>query len=506
MKPGIMVQGAANRAQRNGSSCASYPLAGWDNMSNENKKKNLLAVRPGEDTEEVIPRLQERKWNVDIAQSLEASMASLADGEYDALLIDNSTTPDPDGFLKAMRQVFPELKVIVTGNTGASRPATREAHAVPEEPGSLPDKEDAVEPRQGRGGETGTRYHYQLPSEADDSSGTPESVIGAASRWTRAVLWPQELYSAIVEQFHRISGAPWVSFFLKDTGEGYRLRLAGCRGLPLDRPKHEELKDASDIRQLVSRDGGPPSVGPVPWALGRAQHCLLDSARCLSVPLRTDDEVVGVMYLAVRAGEARYRESQVHMFSALAREAADLLQLSQRVSELRQDSLTDGLTGLYNRKFFEEKLEREIGRARRSGRALALAILDIDHFKDYNDLYGHRAGDRALQRIAQIMQEEVRGSDTVCRYGGEEFAIILPDTSSGIPLDKDQGLKIVDRVRQAVREHTFEPSHHLTLSAGLGFFREDADDADGMVRHADQMLYRAKRAGRNRVLTADDPG
>lgn len=477
----------------------NIPLPSGDDMSDEkDQNKHLLAVRPSEDTEQVIPRLQERQWNVDIAQSIEGLMASLAGGKYDALLIDNSTTPDADGFITAMRQLFPELKFIVTGDNESWRDDPDEYRITPEEPGSLPDIKDAVQPKQGRWGETDTPK--EAPETAVSVSWTTESIIRATSRWKRAVPRPQELYFAIMEHFHRCSGAPWVSFFLKDANEGEGLRLIGCRGFSPGRTKNERVEDVDAIRQLVSVDDSPPSIGPVPWALEAVQHCQLDSERCLSVPLWTEQEVVGVIYLAVPVGRTRYHESQVHMFSALAREAADLVKLSRQVNELRVDSLTDGLTGLYNRQYFKTELETEIERARRSGRGLVLAMLDIDHFKDYNDLYGHQAGDRALQRIAQIIQEEVRSTDTPCRYGGEEFVIILPDTNSEIRLDRENGLKIVDRVRQAVEQDTFLPSQNLTLSGGLSVFREDASDADSMILHADQMLYRAKRAGRNRVV------
>jgi diguanylate cyclase (GGDEF)-like protein len=166
--------------------------------------------------------------------------------------------------------------------------------------------------------------------------------------------------------------------------------------------------------------------------------------------------------------------------------------------ELRRASLTDGLTGVGNRRAFDEALAQEIARARRVRCGLALALVDLDHFKQVNDRHGHRAGDAALVSFAARLRAAVRGADRVFRYGGEEFAVLLPESAL------EGALAAGERIVEAV---SCEPiaagslSLGLTCSAGVALLgREDDGAGDALVARADEALYEAKRAGRNRAL------
>lgn len=161
----------------------------------------------------------------------------------------------------------------------------------------------------------------------------------------------------------------------------------------------------------------------------------------------------------------------------------------------------DPLTNLCNRRRFFELTERELVRARRGGRPLSLAILDIDLFKAINDRYGHLEGDRVLEQIANLLRLHVRSSDTPARIGGEEFAILLPDS------DLDVAAGVVEGMRLAVEASIFAPggvSRRITISGGIAVLGPDCVDRSALFRSADGALYRAKDSGRNRICRADD--
>ena len=172
----------------------------------------------------------------------------------------------------------------------------------------------------------------------------------------------------------------------------------------------------------------------------------------------------------------------------------------------RQQALvvTDGLTGVYNRRKFDEEIVRWTHLAQRSSRPVALIILDIDNFKSFNDTYGHPAGDDLLQLLARLMKENMRVSDLVARYGGEEFAIILPD------LDRNAAFQAGERLRHLIIEHLHLPDCgegepcRVTVSMGVAAVPEDALEPHSLVNLADQALYQAKRFGKNRVMAAGE--
>ncbi len=169
-------------------------------------------------------------------------------------------------------------------------------------------------------------------------------------------------------------------------------------------------------------------------------------------------------------------------------------------AKLERLGVTDGLTGIYNRRFFDQILPREVNRCHRLGTQVALLMLDIDHFKRFNDRLGHPAGDEALRTLVQTLGQRLRAMDFVVRYGGEEFAVVLPGA------DRVSALATAERLRSAVESATYCPSANsdrLTVSIGVAVFPEDADDASGLLAAADAALYTAKQAGRNTVRAAE---
>ncbi|HSZ11886.1 MAG TPA: GGDEF domain-containing protein [Rhizomicrobium sp.] len=188
----------------------------------------------------------------------------------------------------------------------------------------------------------------------------------------------------------------------------------------------------------------------------------------------------------------------------LQRSSLEVTELRTQLDHVRKESLTDPLTNVQNRKAFDDELANAIASANETGNPLSLMMCDIDHFKTFNDTWGHQTGDHVLRLVAGCLSENVKGRDTVARYGGEEFAVILRHTSL------TQAMSLAEQIRQhverkkLVKKSTGDILGMLTISIGVAQFVASETDAD-LIRRADTCLYAAKRAGRNRVIGEKDP-
>jgi diguanylate cyclase (GGDEF)-like protein len=162
----------------------------------------------------------------------------------------------------------------------------------------------------------------------------------------------------------------------------------------------------------------------------------------------------------------------------------------QTLLDMAGHAVLDGLTGLMDQASFRSRLRSEMARTRRYGTPLSLIMIDIDHFKDYNDAHGHPAGDEILRRLAELLQNSCRESDVAARYGGEEFALLAPN------LDKTSGMELAERIRLLVSEQ-FLQDDRLTVSLGLATAPQDAETPEDFIQAADQALYASKQSGRN---------
>lgn len=225
----------------------------------------------------------------------------------------------------------------------------------------------------------------------------------------------------------------------------------------------------------------------------------------LILPLRAKERVVGVFFYYLPPGRI-IKQAELETFLAVGNQMGLAIDNVRLYETVRHMSIHDPLTGLYNHGRFYSLLEEEISRHRRTGRPLALLMLDIDHFKKVNDTYGHRAGDAILRQLSRLLQKEARTIDRVCRYGGEELALILPDT------DLEAARKAAERLRRGVEEHRFitcdQRQIKITVSIGVAACAETETEteaeAESLVNAADKALYAAKRAGRNRVCCDRD--
>jgi diguanylate cyclase (GGDEF)-like protein len=293
------------------------------------------------------------------------------------------------------------------------------------------------------------------------------------------------------------------------------------------------LDDAGKNYEVVA-EWGEGGVACLPrfapehcWALRRARSHEADGgelgAACCAhlpatpthgyvcVPLISQGRALGVLTLqsldCAREGLSEdehltLREAR-RQLTQTASEHIGLAIVNIRLQEtLRQQSVRDPLTGLFNRRHMEEYMSREMLRARRQRLPVTLMLIDVDHFKRFNDTHGHQAGDALLAGLGAFLQKQVRGEDIACRYGGEEFILILPGAATEIVLQRAESLRI--GVADTLRiQHDNQMLPQVTLSIGVASFPADGNSSQECIGAADRALYRAKTLGRNRVVLAE---
>jgi len=219
----------------------------------------------------------------------------------------------------------------------------------------------------------------------------------------------------------------------------------------------------------------------------------------LCIPLFTHGTLWGVFQLVLQPGH-KVKQTQQLAVSVAQQYLLSVENLRLR-EELRGQAVRDPLTGLYNRRYLEAALEREISRAKRKELTVSVIMLDIDHFKQFNDQYGHDVGDIVLRQIGLFLHDSVRGGDVACRYGGEEFLVILPEICLEDAVERAESLRIgVEKMNE--KEYRTYPGK-LSISLGVALYPQHGDSVHTIMQAADQAMYQAKRAGRNRVQAFD---
>jgi diguanylate cyclase (GGDEF)-like protein len=215
----------------------------------------------------------------------------------------------------------------------------------------------------------------------------------------------------------------------------------------------------------------------------------------ISYPIMFRGRKIGVLNLTDRAGSENFSKLDLEILSAVMPQLAVLVNnalLKGKVGELKRLSVTDALTGLLNRLYLDERLPEEIRRSNRENFPMSFLMIDVDDFKSYNDSFGHTEGDKALKLVAHCLKETLRGADVAVRYGGDEFSILLPQTTS------EEAAKIAERIREQVATTQF-PNRHITISVGVLSCVNTACEAAEIIKWADEALYEAKRRGKNNM-------
>ena len=220
----------------------------------------------------------------------------------------------------------------------------------------------------------------------------------------------------------------------------------------------------------------------------------------LSYPLAIGGRKIAVLNFTDKADGRAFEESDLELLNSIAPQMAlaiDRAMLKDKAGEYEQLSVTDALTGLLNRRYLQERLTEEIIRSNRHGYPMSFMMIDVDHFKSYNDTYGHPEGDKALKIVGHVLKETLRGADVAARYGGEEFSILLPQTTS------EEAQAIAERIRRNIEETDFG-NRKVTVSMGIASCSLELNSSDEVISAADKALYEAKRRGRNNVQVYED--
>jgi len=229
-----------------------------------------------------------------------------------------------------------------------------------------------------------------------------------------------------------------------------------------------------------------------------------DVTESLCVPFMAQNEALGIVSLQLRASQDQQEltprsssEAERQLAAVLAKQVALALGNLKLKETLKNQSICDALTGLFNRRYMEESLEREFSRANRNKTSLAIVMMDLDHFKRFNDTFGHQAGDTILRAFGDLLKRNTRGQDIACRYGGEEFALVLTDSTLAGALQRTEILR--QQVKQLGVEYAGQLLGAVSISMGVAIFPDHGITMGDVLRASDQALYTAKREGRDRV-------
>jgi diguanylate cyclase (GGDEF)-like protein/putative nucleotidyltransferase with HDIG domain len=262
----------------------------------------------------------------------------------------------------------------------------------------------------------------------------------------------------------------------------------------------------STVTLWLEKEGKPLNVAAisnipqVKAVFSQEKSELVDPRLSLLVPILSHEKMIGILALGHRQGGDNYGEEHLRLITALVRQAGIVIENAQLYSMAKERANIDELTGLFNHRYFHQRLDEEIARSSRFGEVFSLLIMDLDFFKSYNDINGHQYGDEILKKVGAIIKNSIRNIDMAFRYGGDEFAIILPQTAT------DGAMKLTDRIHQLLEESDDRKNMPTTCSIGIASWPTDGVMHEEIIQAADNALYSAKEDGRNRTTDASQLG
>lgn len=312
----------------------------------------------------------------------------------------------------------------------------------------------------------------------------------------------EQFHQTLLEMAGDLLGATKGSLMLLDD-TGKKLAIVASLGMNRQLALNMEIRVGQGIAGQVMATGSPLLVHDLEQAkhLSISRRPRFATRSFVSVPFQAEGKILGVLSLSDKINGTAFNDGDLQLLLKFLNHAGNLLQRTavlERANLLEELSTSDALTGLYNRRFLNHRLEEELSRSDRQNLEFAVVLLDLDHFKNYNDLCGHLAGDKALKKVAHLLRRSAREMDSVSRFGGEEFCIILPETG------RESAKLVAERMRMAIEREPFLgeeqlPLGRLSISIGIARFPEDGDSTTALLNAADLALYQAKRKGRNRV-------
>ncbi|MFI5304002.1 MAG: diguanylate cyclase [Nitrospiria bacterium] len=313
----------------------------------------------------------------------------------------------------------------------------------------------------------------------------------------------EELFRTIIDQTTSILNAEKGSLMLLDEESG-DLKIKTIKGMNPKIVQGYRIQTGEGIAGKVLEDGLPLVVqnmetDPRILLPKRARY---KTSSFISVPIKLNHRTIGVMNVADKTNDLAFSDKDLLVAMTISGYASMAIERSEfyhRSEEFRQISITDPLSGLLNRRYFQERLAEEMERSKRHKLPLSLIVMDIDNFKNFNDLNGHLAGDEAIRLVGLSLRNNIRTIDVAARYGGEEFTVILPQTT------KTDATQIAQRVCAEIEKNAIIPDDRnrntgITVSIGLATFPDDTESLEDLFRHADKALYTAKATGKNRVV------
>jgi diguanylate cyclase (GGDEF)-like protein len=321
------------------------------------------------------------------------------------------------------------------------------------------------------------------------------SALHETGREVSGSLKTDEILNSMLAGIANKLGYPRLKFFLAKGEEALSEKT-----YPSNEGRNNWQVDSEALSKVIQEKSPQSVIQPLPEKKNFWGKKVLRKKGPYSVhlfsPLTVKDKLEGVVAVGIDVA-SELEPSRIHTLETLTRQVATVLENAQLYEEVEQLSITDELTGLFNRRHFMTKLTEDINRARRYNYPLSLVMLDIDHFKKINDTYGHSQGDTVIKEIAELLKKDPRAGDIVARYGGEEFMAIYPYTELG-----DAALA-AERLRVLVESHPFPGKKSplkVTISLGVATFPSEAvKDEDSLISQVDKQLYKAKQKGRNKV-------
>ena len=259
--------------------------------------------------------------------------------------------------------------------------------------------------------------------------------------------------------------------------------------------EQQEFLETIAAALAAPASGAVSSQWPDPSSIGRQLGSISEKLRARAVEL---EQLAGQLQQRVSESVAKLETARAALEQEVSKRLWAEDELTHANQRLHEQAMRDVLTGLYNRRFLMDSFERELHRARRSQERLGVMIIDIDHFKSFNDQFGHAAGDAVLSAVAKYMLSLVRGEDILCRYGGEEFVLVQVKSSAEAVMQRAE--KFRQEIRDYEIEHDGQRLGPVTLSIGISLFPDHGTNAQKLLQAADNALYRAKNSGRNRVV------
>lgn len=312
----------------------------------------------------------------------------------------------------------------------------------------------------------------------------------------------RDLYISILRMAAELLRASSGSLMLIDESGRY-LRIESVLGMNLQLARSLNSRVGRGIAGKVAQSGEPLLVGDIEndARVRIPNRSRFRTKSFVSLPLLVKGEVIGVLNLADKVDGGVFTETDLDLVMKLAQHACVVLERtesSEKAARLEELTVTDPLTGLFNRRFLEQRLEEELSRGDRQAREITILLVDLDNFKVYNELCGHAAGDVVLKKSACLLKNSARQMDIVTRYGGERFCVILPSTP------KKESLVVAERFRREVERSGFAheenlPLGRLTVSIGIATFPDNGRDVKSLIGSAELAVHRAKLSGRNRV-------